>query len=115
MSHIKQAIPAILALALAGAVLPARAEGALVDFNSCAKPHYPQADLQARHEGTVSLAFLVKADGTVGESKVASSSGSATLDEAARSAIGKCRFKPATKDGNAVQEWTKVQYVWSLK
>jgi TonB family protein len=115
MSSIKQAIPTLLALALAGAVQPAHADSAVVDFNSCAKPHYPQADIQARHEGAVALAFLVKTDGTVGESKVDSSSGFPTLDEAARSAIGKCRFKPATKNGKAVQEWTKVQYVWSLK
>jgi len=42
------------------------------------------------------------------------SSGFATLDEAARSALAQCSFQPAMENGKAVQQWTKVQYVWTL-
>jgi TonB family protein len=88
--------------------------GAVANFKSCAKPNYPDADLKARHQGTVTLGFLVGADGKVGDSKVAKSSGHPGLDEAARMAIAQCSFEPAVKGDKPVKEWTKVQYVWSL-
>lgn len=89
-------------------------QGAIVKFDSCAKPEYPHADLQAGHQGTVTLDFLVDPDGKVGDSKVVKSSGYATMDEAARTAIAQCTFNPATQDGKPVKDWTKVQYVWTL-
>jgi protein TonB len=88
---------------------------AQLDFDSCAKPQYPAADVQASHEGKVTLGFLVNANGKVKDSKVIKSSGFTTLDEAARSALAQCSFQPAVKKGKAVQEWAKVQYVWELK
>lgn len=120
----KAAIP-VLALAIAGAAVfansqPAQAmaqkvdQEAVADFNSCAKPRYPAADLQARHQGTVELSLLVGADGKVKQDKVEKSSGHAGLDEAARSVLVKCNFKPALAGGRPVQAWTKVSYVWQL-
>jgi D-alanyl-D-alanine endopeptidase (penicillin-binding protein 7) len=85
---------------------------AVVDFASCAKPAYPVEDLHAGHAGTVTLSFLVSPDGEVADSRVSRSSGYRGLDRAARTAIAKCRFKPATRNGQPVQEWAKVQYVW---
>jgi D-alanyl-D-alanine endopeptidase (penicillin-binding protein 7) len=87
---------------------------AVAKFDSCAKPVYPRDALQKKQTGTVSLAFLVGADGKVKESKVSQSSGYPSLDEAAHVALTKCTFKPATQNGKAVQEWTAVQYVWAL-
>jgi bla regulator protein BlaR1 len=99
-----------------GAIPPTRlTETPIADFNTCAKPHYPAADLAADHQGTVTLGFLVDASGTVTASTVDKSSGYASMDEAARSALAKCRFSPALKDGIAVTEWAKVQYVWTLQ
>lgn len=88
---------------------------ALVDFNSCPKPEYPEADFKAGHEGTVDLGFLVGTDGKVKENKVTKSSGHPALDEAARRALATCSFKPALADGKPAQAWTKVSYVWQLK
>jgi D-alanyl-D-alanine endopeptidase (penicillin-binding protein 7) len=88
--------------------------GAVANFNTCAKPRYPAADLAAGHQGTVTLSFLVGASGKVEDSKVVRSSGYATMDEASREAIARCSFKPARKAGKAVQQWTHVQYVWTL-
>jgi D-alanyl-D-alanine endopeptidase (penicillin-binding protein 7) len=88
---------------------------AIVDFSSCRKPEYPATDLSARHEGTVTLSFLVDARGAVSDSAIARSSGYASMDEAARGALVKCRFMPATRNGQAVAEWTKVQYVWTVQ
>jgi D-alanyl-D-alanine endopeptidase (penicillin-binding protein 7) len=91
------------------------AHEALLDFSSCARPQYPRADLKAGHQGTVTLGFLVSASGKVVDSKIVRSSGYATLDEAARSALVNCSFRPALKQGRAVQKWSGVQYVWTLK
>jgi D-alanyl-D-alanine endopeptidase (penicillin-binding protein 7) len=87
---------------------------AIADFSSCRKPMYPQADITAGHEGTVTMSFLVDTDGKVADSKVLRSSGFAGLDMSAQTALYKCRFTPALSHGQAVRGWTAVQYVWTL-
>jgi D-alanyl-D-alanine endopeptidase (penicillin-binding protein 7) len=84
----------------------------LAQFNSCVKPVYPAEAYARRTEGTVTLRFLVDTDGSVAEALVAKSSGDRSLDEAARSAIAKCRFIPAMADGKPTRAWAPVQYVW---
>lgn len=125
-SNWKAAIPAI---ALAAATLVGCAQTAvaaqgtgastdtthaIADFASCKKPEYPKLALSNRVTGTVSLSFLVGTDGAVRDSKVKKSSGDATLDEAARLAIQKCRFSPAKAGGKPVEDWVPVQYVWAM-
>ena len=88
---------------------------AVANFSSCAKPHYPKASLDAKHEGNVDLEFLIDESGAVKDAKIAKSSGYVPLDEAARDAIKLCKFTAATKNGKPVQEWTKVRYEWTLK
>ena len=88
---------------------------ALLNFKSCAKPEYPKESLTAKHEGTVTLAFLVDTSGAVLETKVEKSSGHVPLDTAAADALKLCKFDPALKNSKPAQEWTKVQYVWTLK
>ena len=113
-------------LALAAACLPIYANAAaadktaektkaVVDFNSCAKPVWPEASLKAQETGTVHLGFQIGTDGKVSASKVEKSSGHPALDEAARTGLEKCTFKPATAAGKPVKSWTRVQYVWVLK
>lgn len=87
---------------------------ARVDFGTCAKPAWPKEALQNDQEGTVTLAFLIGTDGTVRGSKVTKSSGFPLLDLAAQDAISKCRFRPGTKDGVAVETWSPLQYVFKL-
>ncbi|WP_426194079.1 TonB family protein [Massilia sp. DWR3-1-1] len=88
---------------------------AIVNFASCAKPVWPQASLRAEHTGTVKLAFLVDATGKVIDSRVDQLSGHVTLDEAARSGIALCSFRPALENGVAVQAWSPLAYTWALK
>jgi D-alanyl-D-alanine endopeptidase (penicillin-binding protein 7) len=90
-------------------------ETPVADFNTCAKPMYPADDLAADHQGTVTLGFLVDASGAVTRSTVDKSSGYPTMDEAARSALAKCRFRASRQDGKAVTAWAKVQYIWTLE
>jgi TonB family protein len=88
---------------------------AVLNFRTCAKPMYPHDELKAGHEGTVKLGFLVKADGTVSDTRVLASTGFSALDEAARGALAGCQFRPAMRGGQPVETWTAVQYVWSTK
>lgn len=86
----------------------------VADFMSCAKPHYPAADLAALHEGTVTLAFQINPRGKVVQSRVARSSGYASMDSAALNAVTLCSFQPAMQNGIPVAASVKVQYVWTL-
>ncbi|MCS0627836.1 energy transducer TonB [Telluria mixta] len=110
-----QCLSLALACAASAHAAPQTTRPPMLDFASCAKPQYPHADVQAAHEGTVKLGFLVDENGKVKDSKVMASSGFTTLDEAARSALAQCSFRPALKNGKAVREWAKVQYVWTLR
>ncbi|GAB3387101.1 M56 family metallopeptidase [Massilia agri] len=88
---------------------------AVADFNSCKRPEYPAESIKQHHTGTVTLGFLVAKNGGVKESKITRSSGHPLLDDAAQSALVKCRFKPAITKGKPVEAWTAVQYVWTLE
>lgn len=83
-------------------------------FDSCSKPAYPKEALARNIEGTVSMRFLVDTDGQVRETKIEQSSGNASLDEAARSALALCSFAPGTRNGTPIQHWIEVQYVWKV-
>lgn len=88
---------------------------AVVDFATCAKPVWPADALAAQQTGTVTLRFLIGRDGSVAESQVSKSSGHESLDEAARTGIAKCHFKPAQAGGKPVKSWVKMQYAWRLE
>ncbi len=79
---------------------------------TCARPAYPKQDLEHKRGGTVTLRFLLGADGVVKQSLVHTSSGYPSLDEAARLAMVKCRFNPPMVDGKPIEGWTAIQYVW---
>lgn len=114
-----------LALGLAVALLagcaqaPERTDSApnagqvpVVDFASCQRPVYPPQAAANRIEGKSTIGFLVGPDGKVQTSRIYTSSGDASLDEAARSAISQCTFKPPTSKGKPV--WIPVVYVWKM-
>ena len=61
------------------------------------------------------LVFNVNENGKVISSSVLKSSCYSALDEAARTGIAKCTFKPALAGGKPVSASVKVQYVWRLK
>jgi len=88
---------------------------AVVNSANCEKPDYPSASRRMEEEGTVSLRFLVGADGKVLQSEVEKSSGFKRLDEAARAGLSKCAFKPATVDGKPEQGWASMKYTWRLE
>ena len=82
---------------------------------SCAKPDYPSASRRLEEEGTVSLKFLIGADGRVLQAEIEKTSGFPRLDEAARNALSKCQFRPGTLDGRPEQSWASIKYTWRLE
>lgn len=91
---------------------PTRREPAAI---SCRTPAYP-ADARRRHEtGVVTLALLIDEEGGVADRRLETSSGSESLDQAALSALSRCRFSPGTVDGRPRQAWVRLRYVWKLE
>jgi protein TonB len=88
---------------------------AVADFNTCSKPEYPKSSLRNEETGVSTISFLIGTDGSVKGSQVTKTSGFRDLDKAAQVALGKCRFKPATENGQAIESWQPVQYVWTLE
>ena len=115
MSTNKRCLRLIAALALSGAsfAVAAAETPASFDPKNC-KAEYPKASLMNEEQGTVSMAFLVNADGSVADSKLEKTSGFKNLDKAAIKSLSACKFKPGTKDGAPAQTWTKVDYAWKL-
>ena len=104
----------------AGAPTPVLVNGsagvraATLDLRHCARPEYPPAAQAQRAQGTTYLGLLIGTDGAVQETRLERSSGYPQLDEAARAALGACRFAPALQDGAPLQQWARTSYVWQL-
>ncbi|NVM76451.1 protein TonB [Duganella sp. SG902] len=114
MSTTKRWLSVIAAVLVSSAPVAFAAEvPASFDAKNC-KAEYPKASLMNEEQGTVSMSFLVKPDGSVADSKVDKSSGFKNLDKAAIKALSACKFKPGTKDGAPAETWTKVDYAWKL-
>ena len=115
MSTNKRSLSVLAALILSGATgaVVAAEVPAVFDAKSC-KTEYPKSSLMNEEQGTVSMSFLVAADGAVTEAKLEKTSGFKNLDKAAIKSISACKFKPGTKDGAPAPTWTKVDYAWKL-
>jgi protein TonB len=65
-------------------------------------------------EGTVTLKFLIGADGKVKEALIDKTSNYPRLDNAAKNALAKCQFRPGTLNGQPVESWANIRYTWRL-
>ncbi|MFP2934618.1 energy transducer TonB, partial [Pyxidicoccus sp. 3LG] len=74
---------------------------------------YPDEARRAGIEGTVTLSITVDLDGKVVSARVLNGPGHG-LDEAARNAILRFRFRPAIKGGEAVSTEMKYSYTFLL-
>jgi protein TonB len=94
---------------------PVTSSAGLDPNQSCAPPDYPQEAEDMGQTGTSVVQFLIGADGSVQQSRVAQSSGHSSLDNAAVRALSACHFKPAIgADGKPQQAWATIPYVWQL-
>lgn len=79
-------------------------------------PVYPYAAKLRRESGEVRLRVLVTVDGTAGDVKIDKSSGSNSLDQAARDIVfRKWRFVPAKRGDEVIEAWVIVPVVFELK
>lgn len=78
-----------------------------------AKPKYPEAERQARREGTVKLKLVVRSDGVPRDVTVSQSLGP-DFDSAAMDAVKQWKFSPAIKDGKPVSVQIAVEVDFSL-
>jgi periplasmic protein TonB len=79
------------------------------------RPSYPPEARAGGREGKVRVKVLIAENGTPGETQLAESSGSASLDEAALTALQRWRFQPALRNGQPVQAWVTVPVIFSLR
>ncbi|WP_256079802.1 energy transducer TonB [Massilia sp. YIM B04103] len=81
----------------------------------CERPDWPREALRRELEGTVTMKFLIDADGHVLEKAISKSSGHEILDIAALEATARCTLVVKPEDGPAQQEWVHLRYVWTLQ
>lgn len=84
------------------------------DLNNPA-PVYPRISRRLGEKGIVVLTLSVKADGSVGEVSVKTSSGYKRLDEAAIKAIKRWHFIPASQAGKPVAYRYEIDFEFGLR
>lgn len=77
-------------------------------------PVYPSQSRRLHEEGIVLLEVLVKADGSLGDMRLKTSSGYSRLDEAAQRAVKNWHFVPAKRGGEAIDFRYELPIEFSL-
>jgi TonB family protein len=79
---------------------------------ACDYPRYSKRELP-NYNLVVELEFAIGSDGTVQNGSIRKSTGIEHLDNRALKSIGKCRFKPAMRDGTPVEGLATVKFNFS--
>ncbi len=79
------------------------------------KADYTDAAKRRKAEGIVALAVVIKADGTVRDDVEVVKSLDSDLDAEAIKAAKQWTFRPATKDGKAVNFSVQIEMTFTLK
>jgi protein TonB len=74
-------------------------------YQGLLQPPYPPEEQRAGNSGRVVLRVLVGTDGRVKQVEKVLAASDAFFAAAQRQALGKWRFKPATKDGVPIEQW----------
>jgi protein TonB len=93
---------------------PAVVEPRIDSRRGLSEPLYPPQDIRANNEGTVLLSLYILANGSVGEVKLARSSGFPRLDDSALREAKKWRFVPGTSDGAPLAMWKQVPITFRI-
>ena len=84
-------------------------------YISLPNPKYPNKALENGEEGTVKLAVTVDSDSVVKDVIIIQSSGSETLDEAAKNAARKARYEPRRINGEPVPTRFTTSFTFKLE
>lgn len=71
-------------------------------------PRYPEEAIKHRHQGTAVVLVLVGTDGEPLKTRIDTSSGHESLDQAAVDAVMQWHFNPGTRDGEPYKGWARV-------
>lgn len=74
-------------------------------YQGLLQPPYPAEEQRAGNSGRVVLRVLIGTDGRVKQVEKISAASEAFFAAAERQALGKWRFKPATRDGAPIEQW----------
>lgn len=88
---------------------------ASADYLNNPYPKYPKLSLRCKEVGTVWLTLTVTAEGFAKDVRVKQTSGYARLDNAALEAVKRWRFRPARRDGQAVDTEYELPIHFKLK
>ena len=89
-------------------------ESRVLAYDGALKLSYPRAAIRRQAQGTVVLHVLVGTDGVAQRIELSRSSGHRDLDDAAREAVRKARFRPVLEKGVAVPAWGLVPIEFTL-
>jgi periplasmic protein TonB len=98
----------VAAAALAADTLPR------VDTTQPRPQEYPDSAQLNGEEGAVLVGVYVRSNGRPSKIRVERSSGYSDLDNAAVESVLNWRFVPATREGDAVADWTTVRILYQL-
>ena len=79
------------------------------------QPEYPAQELRAQRDGSVSVRVLIGADGRVKAVEQVSATSTAFFEVTKRQALGKWRFKPATRGGVPQESWKVMSVRFEIK
>jgi protein TonB len=79
------------------------------------QPEYPSSELRAQRDGQVSIRVLIGTDGRVKAVEQVSATSSAFFEVTKRQALGKWRFKPATRGGVPEEGWKVMNVRFELE
>ncbi len=71
-------------------------------------PEFPEAEASEESEGWFRLGFTIDADGTTKDVVVLDQVGSPSMAKAARTSVARWKYKPATQDGQAVEQYANT-------
>lgn len=89
-------------------------ESRMLAYDGALKLAYPRAAIRRHAQGTVLLHVLVDTDGRAQQIELSRSSGHRELDDAAREAVRRARFRPVLENGVAVPAWGLVPIEFRL-
>ncbi len=84
-------------------------------YANALQPPYPAAEIRAGNAGRVVLRVLIGTDGRVKQVERISAASDAFFAAAEKQALTKWRFKPATSDGVAIEQWKVMSLRFELQ
>ncbi len=84
-------------------------------FANALQPPYPASEIRSGNTGRVVIKVLIGADGRVKQVVRVSAASDAFFAAAERQALTKWRFKPATSDGVAIEQWKTMSLRFELQ